>query len=186
MRRLLPVLIAVAALLAAPAADAREYRMQEGSFLQFTSSYDGESFDGRFARFVPTLRFDPAALASSRFDVEIDLASASTGHDERDEVLVGDEFFDAAGIATARYVATTFRRTGEGRFVAEGTLTLRGIARPVALEFTWRPGKRPVLDGEATVKRLAFGIGEGDWADTTVLPDEVKVRTHLVLAPLPD
>jgi polyisoprenoid-binding protein YceI len=188
MRWLPTLLLASVALCAVPEADADagEYRMQPGSYLQFTSSYDGESFDGRFSRFEPALRFDPAALDSSRFDVRIDLASASTGHDERDEVLVGDEFLDAQGLATARYVATTFRSLGEGRFVAEGTLTLRGIEQPVALEFAWRPGRRPVLDGEATVKRLAFGVGEGDWADTSVLPDEVKVKTHLVLAPLAD
>ena len=166
---------------AAPVA-AAEWVMQPGSWLGFETSYDGEAFEGRFARFEPTLRFDPATLDDARLDVRIDLASAATDLEERDEMLVGEEFLDAGTVPEARFVATAFRALGGGRFVADGTLALRGITRPVALSFTWTPGARPRLDGEATVPRLAFGVGTGDWADTAVLPDAVKVRTHLVLA----
>lgn len=176
-------LCALAALLLAVAgpAAATDWAMQPGSWLGFETSYDGEAIEGRFARFAPMLRFDPADLAHARFDVTIDLASADTGHDERDEVLIGEDFF-AAATTDARYVATSFRAVGDGRYVAEGTLTLRGVEKPVALSFTWKPGVLPELDGEATVPRLAFGIGaDDDWADTGVMPDAVTVRTHLVL-----
>jgi polyisoprenoid-binding protein YceI len=37
-----------------------------------------------------------------------------------------------------------------------------------------------VLAGKATVKRLAFGVGGGDWADTAMIPDEVAVSTKVV------
>ena len=181
VRRLL--LTALLALLASSAlADpmpAPDWETAPGSWLQFETSYDGEAFEGRFARFAPALRFDPARLAEARFDVRIDLASADTGHDERDEVLAGDEFLDAAGAAEARYVATAFRALGDEPVAL--VFTWRGVTLPVALVFTWRGGAGPVLDGEATVPRLAFGVGTGDWADTSLLPDEVKVRTHLVL-----
>ena len=177
-------LVALLLAFAAPAA-ATDWSMQPGSWLGFETSYDGEAVEGRFARFTPTLRFDPADLVGARLDVAIDLASADTGHDERDEVLAGEEFFAAVQVAEARYVATSFRAVGGGRFVADGTLTLRGIGKPVALTFTWTPGPRPVLEGTATVSRLAFGVGAGDdWADTDVMPDTVTVRTHLVLAPV--
>ena len=168
--------------LALPVA-AAEWAVQPGSWLGFETSYDGEAVEGRFARFAPAVRFDPADLAHARLDVTIDLASADTGHDERDEVLAGEDFFAAAVAAEARYVATTFRALGDRRYVADGMLTLRGVTKPVALAFTWTPGPQPVLDGEATVPRLAFGVGAGDdWADIDVMPDAVTVRTHLVLA----
>ena len=186
MRRTVPFLCALLMLAGALPAVAADWVTRPGSWLQFETSYDGEPFEGRFERFVPVLRFDPARLEDARFDVRIDLASAGTGHDERDEVLAGDEFLDAGAVAEARYVATRFRALGGDRFVADGELTLRGVTRPVALAFTWRAGAQPVLDGEATVPRLAFGIGTGDWADTALLPDAVKVRTHLVLQPAPE
>jgi polyisoprenoid-binding protein YceI len=171
-----------ALLFATAAAPAADYLAQPESKLGFTATYQDEAFEGSFARFTPAIRFDPADLANSRFDVRISLASANTANAERDEMLLGSEFFDAAGMPEARYVATRFRALGGNRFVAEGTLTLRGVSKPVPLTFTWTPGATPVLVGEATVSRLAFKVGTGDWTDTELLPDAVKVKTRLVLA----
>lgn len=172
-------------LLAATTVHAADYVARRGSSLGFTAVYQGEAFEGRFADFTPTIRFDPAKLADSRFDVRIRLASAGTDNGERDELLVGGEFFDSATRPEARYQATKFRALGGNRFVAEGTLTLRGISKPVPLAFRWTPGPQPVLSGEARLSRLAFQVGTGDWTDTGLLPDEVKVRTRLLLAPAP-
>lgn len=174
-----------ALLLPATGATAADYVAQRGSTLGFVATYQDEAFEGSFAKFTPTLRFDPAKLAGSRFDVRIVLASASTANAERDEVLLGSEFFNAAGQPEARYVATRFRALGGNRFVAEGTLSLRGVSEPVPLNFTWTPGAKPVLAGEASVSRLAFKVGTGDWTDTGLLPDAVKVKTRLVLAVTP-
>ena len=35
------------------------------------------------------------------------------------------------------------------------------------------------------IKRLAFKIGDGEWADTSMVADEVQVRFKLVLSGLP-
>ena len=167
---------------AKPAAAAPAWTHGAGSTLGFSSSYDGESFDGAFSRFTTAIAFDPAT-ATGRFDVAINLASANTENDERDEVLLGEEFFNAVAAPQARYVATRFRKLPDGRFVAEGSLTLRGVTRAVPLTFGWTPGAAPVLEGSATVPRLAFQVGTGDWADVEMLPDAVSVRTRLQLTP---
>ena len=86
--------LALAALLASAAANAADYRAEAGSTLGFRASYDGEGFEGRFGKFSPAIRFDPADLAQSRFDVRIDLASAGTANADRDEMLLGPDFFD--------------------------------------------------------------------------------------------
>lgn len=44
-------------------------------------------------------------------------------------------------------------------------------------------GPQPVLNGKATVKRLDFGVGGGDWADTGLIPDAIAVSTKVVLQP---
>lgn len=154
------------------------------STLGFSASFQGEAFDGKFARFTPQIRFDPAKLATSRFDVRIQLASANTRNDERDEMLRSREFFDVAAKPEARFIATRFRALGGNRYAADGTLTLHGVSKPVVLSFTWTAGAKAVLSGEATLKRLDFGIGTGDWADTELLPNEVKVKTRLALVVL--
>lgn len=167
----------------AGSAHGADYVALPESTLGFSASFQGESFDGKFARFTPQIRFDPTKLATSRFDVRIQLASANTRNDERDQMLRSSEFFDAAAKPEARFIATRFRALGGNRYAADGTLTLHGISKPVALNFTWTAGAKTVLSGEATLKRLDFGVGTGDWADTELLPNEVKVKTRLALVP---
>ncbi len=55
-----------------------------------------------------------------------------------------------------------------------------GLSKPVTLTFTWTPGAQPVLAGKATVKRLDFGVGGGDWADTKTIPNETAISTKVV------
>lgn len=168
----------------AGSAHAADYVALPESTLGFSASFQGEAFDGKFARFTPQIRFDPARLATSRFDVRIQLASANTRNDERDEMLRSSEFFDTATKPEARFIATRFRALGGNRYAADGMLTLHGVSKPVLLSFTWTAGAKAVLSGEATLKRLDFGVGTGDWADTELLPNEVKVRTRLALVTL--
>lgn len=175
-------LILIALLCASGMASAADWTVQPGSTLSFGGSFQGEAFAGKFSRFTPRIRFDPAKPAGGHFDVAIDLSSASTNNDERDELLLGDGFFNTRKQAQARFIADKFRALGGGRYAADGTLTLNGKRLPVTLAFTWKTGTRPVLDGQATLKRLDFGIGSGDWADTSELRNEVKVSTHLVLS----
>jgi polyisoprenoid-binding protein YceI len=170
------------ALGAAGLAQAAPWKVLPGSTLGFSSSYEGDGFEGRFARFTPKIDFDPAQLAKSSFDVGIDLASADTKNEERDEALRGDGFFNSKKAASAHYRATRFRALGGNRYAADGVLTLNGISRPVTLAFTWSGGAKPVLTGSATVKRLDFAVGTGDWDDTGLIPNAVQVKTRLLLS----
>ena len=178
MTRGLIALLPAAILAAAPAA-AADYRAKEGSTLAFASEYMGEAFEGRFPRFTAAVSFDPAAPQACRFEVQITLVGADTGVEERDEMLQAAEFFDSARQASATWRASACTALPDGRFEAAGTLTLRGISQPVPLRFRWTAGAAPALQGEATVDRLAFGVGTGDWADTELLPAQVRVTTHL-------
>lgn len=176
------VAAALVAMMSAPAF-AADYVQAPGSTLVFASKYDGETFTGSFPGFSTKLSFDPAQLANAKLDVTIPLAGAKTGNADRDSTLQGADFFNVAKFAQARYTATKFRSLGGNRYAADGTLSLRGVSKPVTLDFTWAPGAKPVLSGKATVKRLDFGVGGGDWTDTSTIPNEVAISTKVVLQP---
>ena len=171
---------ALVAMMATTPARAADYVQAPGSTLAFASKYDGEVFSGRFGSFSTTLSFDPAKLAASKLDVSIGLAGTKTGNDDRDSTLQSADFFNVAQFAQARYSATKFSSLGGNQYAADGNLTLRGVTKPVTLTFTWTPGAQPVLAGKATVKRLDFGVGGGDWTDTSDLPNEVAISTKVV------
>ena len=176
------VAAALVAMMSAPAL-AADYVQAPGSTLVFASQYDGETFTGSFPGFSAQLSFDPAQLANAKLDVTIPLAGAKTGNADRDSTLQEADFFDVAKYAQARYTANKFRSLGGNRYAADGTLSLRGVSKPVTLNFTWTPGAKPVLAGKATVKRLDFGVGGGDWADTGSIPNEVAISTKVLLQP---
>lgn len=161
---------------------AADYVQQPGSSLGFSGSYQGEAFTGSFAKFNSTINFDPAKLAQSRFDVRITLGSANTKNSERDEMLLGPDFFNTKAQAEARYVATKFHALGNNRFVADGILSLRGISKAAPLTFTWTPGAKPQLVGTAKIQRLDFKVGIGDWDDVELIPNAVTVNTRLNLS----
>lgn len=177
-------LLLMLALLCAPAF-AADYIQAPGSSLVFAGTYQGEAFTGRFPGFATTFRFDPKQLATSKLVVSIPLATAATSNADYDGELRGASFFDAAKFPRATYTATKFRALGGNRYAADGTLTLRGVSKPVVLDFTWTPGKAPVLSGKAIVKRLAFGVGGGDWADTALIPDAIAISTKVVFKAKP-
>ncbi|RZA13738.1 MAG: YceI family protein [Lysobacteraceae bacterium] len=171
------------ALLAAPAF-AADYAQAPGSTLVFAGKYQGEVFTGRFPGFATRFSFDPTQLASAKLEVTIPLATAATSNPDYDDQLRGGDFFDSAKFATATYSASKFRALGGNRYAADGTLSLHGVSKPVTLEFTWTAGAAPVLAGKATVSRLAFGVGGGDWADTKLIPDAIAISTKVVFKPL--
>lgn len=179
-RILIPVALSAVVTLPALAAD---YVQAPGSSLAFAGKYQGETFSGTFPDFRTTLRFDPADLGAGKLAVTIPLATATTQNPDYDSEMRGSAFFDVSKFANATYTASGFRDLGDGRYAADGTLELRGVRKPVTLTFTWTPGTRPLLSGRATVPRLAFGVGGGEWADTSMIPDEIAISTRLHLQP---
>ena len=150
----------------------------------FSATLSGGEFQGSFGTYTADIAFDPTDLAGSRFKVVVSTASARTGDAERDAALVGPEFFATSQWYSATWVADRFEGAGPGRWVAHGRLTLRGVTRnqDVAFKFVEQPAAgRARLTGTALVRRLDYGIGQGDWQDTSVLANEVRLSFDLVL-----
>ena len=166
------------------AAAANWTQTSSGSELRFLAEAQGESFSGQFKTFDTRLSFDPAALENASFDVRIDLRSVDSANAERDELLVSEDFFAVEQNADARFRADQVSASTEG-FVAKGRLNLRGVERPVELNFSFKQaddGKHATLEGSAILDRLNFDVGGGDWADEEVIARQVKVETIVRLA----
>jgi polyisoprenoid-binding protein YceI len=137
------------------------------------SHFDISLVRGRIAKVTGTVQFDPEAK-SGAVDLRIDPDAIDTGNRTLDQILRSDQFLDTARTGDARFGASRFVFEGDRLVAVEGTLILRGIARPVRLvvqRFTCKDVKagivsRYVCGGEfqATLKRSEFGM-------TRFLPD---------------
>jgi polyisoprenoid-binding protein YceI len=181
--------VGAAALLAAAMvstiASAATYSADAASRLEFTGVQAGAAFKGVFHQFTAAVDLDPAALATARIEVTIDMNSVDSGDKDRDGTMRGADIFDVAHFPTAHYVTRSVTRTATG-FSAVGALTLRGVTKDVPIEFKFVPGAGGAgLNGTAELKRLDFGVGRGDWKNTDWVADAVKVAFTLNLKPKP-
>ena len=163
--------------LAAPATWAVD---KAASRLTFSSSVSGQAFTGRFARWDAAIHFDPKDLAHSDVTATIDITSAATGNGDRDAELPDQDWFWTSHFPRASYVAHSFQPAGPGRYVAIGVLTVRGVAKPLNLPFALAiNGTTAHMTGGIGVNRLAFGVGQGEWAATDTVPAGVTVNIDL-------
>ena len=166
---------------AAPAPkDPVAWTVRPGAVLTFTATWSGSPIEGQFKRWTADILFSPEALDRSRLTVVIDMGSASTGDAQRDQSLPSGDFFDTAQHPKATFTATRFRKTGGGRFVADGTLDLRGVKKPLSLPFSLKiDGDTATARGVTTLDRTTFGVGQGEWASTDEIAAKVKVGFSL-------
>jgi polyisoprenoid-binding protein YceI len=181
-KQLAALVVAFGWLVAAPSLAATWQVDAAPSTLKFTNSYQNVQYTGQFKRFTAKIDYDPANLAHAKFDVSVDITSLDTRNAERDHAALGADFFDTAEFPKAHFVTNAFHKGADGKVVADGTLTLRGVSKPVELQVQFAPrGNAATLDVTARLMRLDFGIGTGQWADQSLIGDGVTVHGHLVL-----
>jgi polyisoprenoid-binding protein YceI len=161
-------------------ADPVHWKVAPGSTLAFTTAWSGTPVEGRFDRWKADILFGEKALDRSKVTVTIDMGSAKTGDAQRDASLPAPDWFDSAAHPSAVFTATRFSRSGEGRYVAHGTLNLRGVSKPLDLPFELKiDGAKATVSGRASLDRVAFGVGQGEFAATDQIPAKVAVRVQL-------
>jgi len=150
------------------------------SRIAFTAEQAEAPFDGAFKTFEADVRFDPAQLAGSSADVQIDTASVATSDKERDGILRGTGWFESEQFPRARFTAKQFAKANDG-YEARGELTIRSVTLPAIFRFTLKDeGGRLELHGQADLDRLAFQLGLGDWADPKWIGKTVHVAVTLI------
>lgn len=183
-RRVAALLLAsVAAFAAEPPA---RYSQSAGSTLQFEFSQLGAPATGEFRQFTTELLYDEKNLAASSLEVTVQVASLDTEDGERDGVLKDVDLFDAQKHATATFVSSSLARSTEGgSLVAIGKLTIRGTTKDIKLPLAIKSTAAGLeLSGQTTLRRLDFGVGQGEWKSTESVGNDVRIlyKVNLVKA----
>src|SRR6267154_6648942 len=94
---------------------------------------------GRFSavRGQITIAEDPT---DSHVEVEINVASVSTGNDDRDAHLKSGDFFDAEHYPTITFASTAVRARPDNTWEVDGDLTVHDVTRPVQLQVDFDGG----------------------------------------------
>ena len=141
----------------------------------------GVPVDAKFGKFTAQLDYDAAKPENAKASVEIDVASFDLGDPDYNSEVRKKEWFKAAQFPKASFTATKIRGAGAGKLDVSGKLTLKGKTADVSFPMTVKKeGGVQVFEGSLPIRRLAFGIGEGEWKDTSIVADEVVIKFRVL------
>ena len=174
-------LLAAALVLCAGPAFAAHWTVDAAkSKLGFALVWSGAPFDATFKSWKADIDFDPADLAHAHMLATIATASETSGDADTDDSLKGAKGFLTGHFPTATFEAKSFRHAGGDAYVADGTLTVRGVSRPLALPFTLKiDGKTAHVMGKAETRWAAFGMGQGMGAEAPPVGPAVAITLDL-------
>ena len=120
---------------------------------------------GQFTDFTGTAHIDTANPAASRVALTIQTASIDTGVADRDGHLKSADFFDADNNKEITFVSTKVEREDASTWLITGDLTMKGVSKPVTIEFESTGSARDPFgnlrvgfEGATTINRKDWGL----------------------------
>ena len=178
--------VVATALCAAPALADTAKLLPAQSEVAFRHQADGRA-GGRpiFKNFDAQVTLDPKKPETGSVAIAIDMLSASLGVPETDAEMPKPTWFNAAKFPKATFKSSTIKGLGGGKFEVAGKLDIKGTSRDVMVPVTiTQAGPNSTATGSFVLKRLEYKIGDGEWADTTVVANDVTVKFKLVFTGL--
>lgn len=164
------------------AAMAQQAVLPAQSSIEFTAKQLGVPLKGHFKQFEAQLQFDAARPETSKIVFTVDTGSATMGSKETDSNLLSADWFNVGQFPKATFDSTAVKALGDGKYQIDGTLTIKGQSQPVSVPVTLtQSGDITTATGSLPLQRLSFKIGDGDWADTSMVANEVNVQFKLAL-----
>jgi polyisoprenoid-binding protein YceI len=180
MKQLVWVALA-GALIATPALAAHWNVDTASSKLGFGVQWSGQPFGATFKKWNANIDFDPNDLAHAHATATIDLSSEMSDSPDNDDGVQGAQGFQVSQFPTAKFEATNFTHGSGDHYAAKGYLTIRGVKKPVTLNFQLQiTGDKAHVSGTADVMRLDWGLGSGaEWSGDKPVSHRVGIFVDL-------
>lgn len=174
--------LALLASLGISSAQAAEYTTIDPAQSQLTFAYQqmGVAMEGRFSRFSSELRFDPEQVEAAQLQLDVELASVNTGTADGNSELATKDWFNTAAFPQARFVSTAVKALGNGQLEVHGTLDIKGQQREIVIPAQFSTeGEQARFNGQFTIQRGSFSIGEGAWKAFDIVANDVTIHFKL-------
>jgi polyisoprenoid-binding protein YceI len=140
---------------------------------------------GHFKEFSGTAHVDTANPAASKVEVSIEASSIDTGNADRNGHLVSADFFEVESHPKLTFVSTQVERADETTWVITGDLTIKGVSKPVTIEFEQTGSARDPFgnlrvgfEGSTTINRKDWGLTWNAALETggVLVSDRIKLE----------
>ena len=155
------------------------------SEIRFGARQQGKNVEGRFRKWKANVDFRPGDLPGSSAGFEIDLASMDLPSEDSESEICGPFWFDIAKFPMAKFASSELRDLRGDRYEIAGTLALNGIAKDVVVPVKLKKDAagNSVAEGDITVRRSEYSVGDRMCADLDAIANEVTLHVRMVLPP---
>jgi polyisoprenoid-binding protein YceI len=148
----------------------------------FKYSFEGKPYQGEFKNVKATFDIDPLNPGACEFTVTIPIEDLAVDSKEVRDYLHDVELFDVDQFPTASFKAAKCSLKSPNSFVADGSLQIRDQTHPISFPFKLEVDAAKArfhLTSQVTIQRLKFGVGQGYWANTAAVPNDVVVAVDV-------
>ena len=182
----LPALLMVAAVTPAHAQAKPAQLVAASSEIAFTTKQMGVPVEGKFGKFAAQITLDPKKPENGSVNFTIDTGSARFGSAELDAEVPKTVWLNVPKFPQATFQSSSVKAAGPGKFDVAGKLSIKGTQRDITVPVqVAQVAGSSTATGAFIIKRLEFKVGDGEWADTSMLANDIQVRFKLVLTGLP-
>lgn len=154
--------------------------VDQGSKVHFTIKNFGIKTGGQFSGLKGAILFFTKDLSACNFTVSVDASTIDTDNDSRDRHLKEEDYFDVAKFPEITITSTKVEKTNKteaGFYYFTGTLSMRGITKPIAFPFHIEKINDDYLfTGEFEINRLDFEVG----SSSAVLSNTVNISLSVL------
>lgn len=142
---------------------------------------------GKITKFDVNVETEGEDFTTAKVSLTADVASITTGNEQRDGHLQSPDFFDAAKFPQISFTATKLEKEGDEEYKVYGDLTVRDVTKPVKFDVEFGGvakdpwgNTRAGLTVEGKINRKEFGLS---WHAVTeaggfVVGDDVKLHAE--------
>jgi len=133
---------------------------------------------GNFANWQADIIFDPDALDDASVKVTVDTSSLTLGGVTKD--ALSGNFLNVLEFPQAVFASDKFSKITDGKYQAEGELSLAGVAKPLTLPFDLQiENDRAFMQSTIELQRLDYELGRKGYTTDGILGFTVKVMITL-------
>ena len=139
---------------------------------------------GKFNSFDGFVSLDLSNQNNNKALLNVDIKSLEFNYKKYKDLVLSEVFFDATRFPLGLIDTNNFKFNYENNKISLiGELTIKGRSHklPFDIEIIQLTSELVQVKSDISFSRNKFNIGTGNWKNTTILKDEIKIRANIFL-----
>ena len=139
---------------------------------------------GRFNTFDGFVSLDLSNQNNNKALINVNIKSLDLNYKKYKDLVLSEIFFDAQQFPFGLIDTNNFKfNYGDNKINLIGELTIKGKSQsiPIDIEIIKLASELVQVKSEISFSRNDFEIGTGNWKNTTILKDKIKIKANIFL-----